>query len=291
MSENTEKLIINNIELHWSSNDEISLTLLWEMAGKPKGKEPKEYLRTTEKAEFLCKILQESKGGLCPPLPKRPDSGSHDHAARKWASTITEIAKNVEPAIIKIKTGKFGGTFAYWKIALDYAGYLSPSLKSQFYEWIRERIEEEADPELAYKRGKDRAILGWKRQGKSEDWIQDRINSIENYKTHTSILQVHGVGWKGKQNGYAECADAINHEILGGRSKKIKEALGLTKSGRLRDHLNRKQLTALSFAEALADDEIETCALKGNNACKGACKDSASRVAIAARNSTKILNS
>ena len=291
MSKKNKTLVVNNIELPWFSADEISLTKLWEMAGRPGGKEPKQYFRIAQTAEFLCKLLEEVKGGQCPPLPKRPISKGTDHATRKWAATITKLSKEIDQPIIRVKTGQFRGTFGHWKLALDYAGYLSPDLKSKFYEWIRERIEEEKNPELAYRRGRDRAIKAWRNQGKSNDWIQDRINSIENYKQHTDVLASHGVGWEGQRNGFAECADAINSEILGGRSKKLKELLGLTKkSQRLRDSLNRKQLTALSFAEALADDEIEAKNLQGNQSCRQACAQAATKVAEAAQGSTRIIH-
>lgn len=291
MSNKNKNFVVNNIELPWFSADEISLKKLWEMAGRPTGKEPKQYFRITETAEFLCKLLEEVKGGQCPPLPKRPVSKGTDHAGRKWASTIAKLAKEIDQPIIRVKRGQCGGTFGHWKLALDYAGYLSPGLKSKFYEWIRERIEEETDPELAYSRGRNRAIKAWRNQGKSNDWIQDRINSIENYKQHTDVLASHGVGWQAQRNGFAECADAINSAILGGRSKKLKEVLGLTKkSQRLRDNLNRKQLTALSFAEALADDEIEVKNLQGNQACRQACAQAASKVTEAAQGSTRIIN-
>lgn len=93
----------------------------------------------------------------------------------------------------------------------------------------------------------------------------------------------------GKSNGFAECADAFNKEILGYRSKSAKSKLGIQKkSGRLRDCLTRKQLTALSFTEALADDEIEMNNLYGNTQCKSACVEASKRVNFAAQGTTSI---
>ncbi|WP_414515865.1 hypothetical protein [Nostoc sp. PCC 9305] len=48
-------------------------------------------------------------------------------------------------------------------------------------------------------------------------------------------------------------------------------------------------MTALSFAEALADDEIELNDLQGNNPCRQACSQAAYRVVLAAQCSTRIV--
>jgi hypothetical protein len=210
--------------------------------------------------------------------------------SREWTSQVKNLATRL--GIITTKLGyTVGGTYAISDLAIAYAEYLSPEFHAWALTAIRERIEEEANPELAYSRGRERAVKGWKRQNKSDDWIQDRINGIDNYKQHTAVLKAHGVDFEGKRNGYADCADSINKEILGGRAKQVKACLGLNKkSDRLRDHLQRIHLTALSFAEAMADDDIETNELYGNSQCVDACSRAAYRVAIAAQGSTRILS-
>ncbi|MEH1964543.1 MAG: KilA-N domain-containing protein [Nostoc sp.] len=257
----------------------VNLTDMWKAAGQPMNKNPRDWKRL-DKTQELFENLVLTTGIL--PIRIQAKRGKKF----KTRYTISEI-----PGIIEtIKHGRYPATYATSELAIDYAQTISV----QFHQWtltaLKDRIEEEANPELAYNRGKDRAIKGWENQGKSDDWIQDRINSIENYKQHTNVLGSHGVGWQQQRNGFAECADAINVEILGGRSKKLKEVLGLIKkSQRLRDKLSRKQLTALSFAEALADDEIETNDLQGNQSCRQACSQAARRVVLAAQGSTIIL--
>lgn len=228
----------------------ISLTDMWKAVGSPENKAPSQWLRLPE-SKALASVLKLNMGL------------SHIYQTRR---------------------GRGGGTYGIPDLAIAYAEYLSP----QFHAWaltaIKERIEEEAIPELAYERGRDRAIKGWKRQGKRDDWIQDRLNGIENYKTHTSTLSAHGVTNNGPgSNGFAACANAINKPILGGTSQQMKKTMGLTKLASLRDNLGRVSLTALSFAEAMADEHIEQRNLLGNSECESACSDSAGRVAYAMR--------
>jgi hypothetical protein len=53
--------------------------------------------------------------------------------------------------------GRSGGTWGHWKVALDYAAYLSDALKDHISEVFKERIEEEADSELGLQRWQERA--------------------------------------------------------------------------------------------------------------------------------------
>ncbi len=217
-----------------------------------------------------------------PLLQAKPQPGQKEYRDenRKWMAEVKNLATKLGLIVTRSKAKSASqseqGTYAVPNIAIAYAEYLSPEFHAWALTAIKERIEEEAIPELAYSRGRERAFKGWKRQGKSDDWIQDRINGIDNYKQHTAVLKAHGVGIEGRSNGYAKCADAINEEILGGRSKTIKASLGLNKrSDKLRDHLQRVQLTALSFAEAMADEDIETNNLHGNQQCTNACSTAA----------------
>jgi hypothetical protein len=220
------------------------------------------------------------------PEEKRPNDWVNLPQTRDLIRVLTQ---NTElSGIYKTRRGKGGGSYAVPDLAIAYAEYLS----AEFHAWalnaVKERIEEEASPELAYNRGRERAVKGWKRQGKSDDWIQDRVNGIENYKQHTAVLQAHGVK-PGKVNGFALCADAINEKVLGCRSKKAKVILGITKKSEgVRDRLSRLQLTALSFAEAMADGDIEVNSIHGNFPCRDVCSKAAERVAAAAKGSTLI---
>lgn len=266
----------------------VNLTDMWNAAGSNPSKKPVEWLRLSGTAELLLTFCKSQSDSL---LQNKPVPGQKGYVQknRQWANQVKNLA--IQLGLIATKLGySVGGTYAIPNLAIAYAEYLSPEFHAWALTAIKERIEEDANPELAYQRGRERAVKGWKRQGKSDDWIQDRINGIENYKQHTAILKAHGVGIEGRRNGYANCADAINEQVLGGRSKNIKAYLGLgKKSDKLRDHLKRIHLTALSFAEAMADEDIETNDLLGNSQCIDACSKAAARVATAAQGSTLIL--
>lgn len=272
----------------------ISLTDMWKAAGSIANKKPVQWLRQAATAELLLTFCKNESEPLLQTKPQ-PRQKEYRNENRKWMAQVKNLAIKLGLIVTRSKaksaTTLEQGTYAVPDLAIAYAEYLSPEFHAWALTTIKERIEEEASPELAYSRGRERAFKGWKRQGKPDDWIQDRINGIENYKHHTAVLQAHGVGFEGRRNGYAECADAINEQVLGDRSKKIKAYLGLNKtSDKLRDHLKRVHLTALSFAEAMADEDIETNNLHGNSHCIDACSKAASRVATAAQGSTRILS-
>jgi hypothetical protein len=284
----------NGVAIHLNPKSEsISLTDMWKAAGSNPKNKPVQWFRQARGIELLLTFFPRQSSKEI--MKSKPQAGEIDYRNKnsKWMAQVKESASELglilTRSTAKSATKSERGSYAIPDLAIAYAEYLSPEFHAWALSAIEERIQEESDPELAYQRGRERSIKGWKRQGKSDDWIQDRINGIENYKQHTGVLKAHGVGFDGKRNGYAECADAINKEILGGRSKNVKANLGLGKSDKLRDHLNRLHLTALSFSEAMADNEIEANELYGNYQCIDACSKAGCRTAIAAQGSTKII--
>jgi len=178
--------------------------------------------------------------------------------------------------IIKVTRGKGGGTWAHWKIAAKYAAYLEPALESAILDVFRERIQEEIDPELGLKRGRERAIASWRRQGKNEDWIEQRCLQIDNWHGFTDTLKAHGVNGE----GYSKCADSLNVPILGGTSREIRQSRSIaTKS--LRDGLDEVENAAINFAQVLAKKRIKADNISGNRLCAVACFKSAEKVALA----------
>jgi hypothetical protein len=223
--------------------DFISLNKLWEMAGNPENQDPRQWARLPETDKLISQMLAEQG--------------------------FQNVGKS---HIIKTKRGRGGGTVAHWKLALDYAGYLSPALKSQFYNWIKERIEEESNPDLAYNRGRERAIKEFKRRGHDKQWIQQRIEGMETRARFTDTLKDHGIE---KPYEYAVCTNEIYKPLLGGTAKEIKQERGLTE---LRDGLSRVELMAIGLAEALASEKMENTNANGFLKCRNICSDSSKRV-------------
>jgi hypothetical protein len=173
--------------------------------------------------------------------------------------------------ILKTARGRGGGTWGHWQIALAYAKYLDPDLHIQVNEWARRYVEEEIDPE----KGVDRSIKNWKRQGKSDQWIQTRLENKQVRQQLTSTLQKHGVS---QPYQYANCTNAINKQVLGGTAQQIKEKKGLAKRAILRDHLSRVEVAALGLAEALAEEDIQENQRYGFQQCLHSCDNAGGKV-------------
>ena len=78
--------------------------------------------------------------------------------------------------ILMLCPGKRGAEFRQWAAKL-----------------VRERREEESNPELAYTRGRQRAISTWKKRGFSDEDIAERLKGIEARHHFTDTLKAHGV--------------------------------------------------------------------------------------------------
>lgn len=150
---------------------------------------------------------------------------------------------------------------------------------AEFRKWaakvVKERVEENANPELAYTRGRERAIKAWKRQGKTDKEIQQQIKGIEARCEFTDTLKEHGVleGWQ-----YAQITNVIYETLFDAPAAKLKEQRGLKKKDRLRDSFDMVESLAGSLAEALAAKEIDEKDSQGYHQCKNATSNAANRV-------------
>ena len=121
-----------------------------------------------------------------------------------------------------------------------------PSPKAEpFKQWMAqvasERIDQLQDPELSI----DQAIMDYKRLGYSDNWINQRIKSIEVRKELTDQWQSGGVS--GTQ--YASLTDIITREWSGRTTKEYKQLKGLKKEN-LRDNMTNLELALNTLAEA-----------------------------------------
>ena len=122
-----------------------------------------------------------------------------------------------------------------------------PSPKAEpFKQWLaqvgNERIEEIADPEIAMRR----AIGTYRKKGYSEEWITQRMRSIETRKDLTAEWNRVGVN-EGIE--YAILTDDISKAWSGMSTKKYKQYKGLKKEG-LRDNMTNMELILNMLAEA-----------------------------------------
>jgi hypothetical protein len=126
-----------------------------------------------------------------------------------------------------------------------------PSKKAEpFKLWLakvgNEHIDESIDPELAI----NRAIQNYRRLGYSENWINQRIKSIEVRKALTDEWDKSGVQ-RGKE--YAELTDLMSKTWSGMTTREYKKFKDLKKEN-LRDNMTNTELVLNMLAEVAATD-------------------------------------
>jgi len=126
-----------------------------------------------------------------------------------------------------------------------------PSKKAEpFKMWLakvgNERIDETVDPEISI----NRAIQNYRRLGYSENWINQRIKSIEVRKALTDEWDKSGVT---QENEYALLTDLMSKTWSGMTTREYKKFKGLKKEN-LRDNMTNTELVLNMLAEVAATD-------------------------------------
>ena len=126
-----------------------------------------------------------------------------------------------------------------------------PSPKAEpFKLWIahvaKERLDQMEDPELSIQQ----ALLDYKKLGYSENWINQRLKSIEIRKDLTDEWKNHGLK-EGVQ--FATLTDIIYKTWAGKTAKEYKEFKGLKKEN-LQDNMTNQELVLNMLAELSTTD-------------------------------------
>ena len=121
-----------------------------------------------------------------------------------------------------------------------------PSPKAEpFKLWLAkvgyERIQETADPSRAL----DRARQTWKKQGRSKQWIQQRMTGQETRNKLTDYWQAHGVT---KSDDFAMLTNVIHQEWSDWSVAQHKKLKGLEHQN-LCEHLSEAELLSTALAE------------------------------------------
>ena len=105
----------------------------------------------------------------------------------------------------------------------------------------KERIDEEYDPEITI----NRALEAYRRKGYSDDWINQRLKSIDARKDFTDELKNNGI-----ENGkdFAILTDLLTKTWSGYTTKEYKSYKGLKKEN-LRDNMTNTELVLNMLAE------------------------------------------
>ena len=151
-----------------------------------------------------------------------------------------------------------------------------PSPKAEpFKMWLAKvgtaRLDQMQDPELSIQQ----AMIDYKRLGYSDNWINQRLKSIEIRKDLTDQWKLHNVE-EGVQ--YATLTDIIYQSWAGRTSKEYKQLKGLKKEN-LRDNMTNEELVLNMLAELSATsitkaknpqtfDENKTSAKEGGDVAR-----------------------
>ena len=161
-----------------------------------------------------------------------------EELSKGWLQIVTPLA--VETAGGKQKTN-FANAKGLFRIIQSI-----PSKKAEpFKQWLAkvgaERLDQLQDPELSIKQG----LEDYRRLGYSDDWINQRLKSIEIRKDLTDQWKSHNVE-EGVQ--YAALTDIIYQAWAGKTAKEYKQFKGLKKEN-LRDNMTNEELVLNMLAE------------------------------------------
>lgn len=145
-----------------------------------------------------------------------------------------------------------------------------PSPKAEpFKLWLAkvgyERIQEIADPERSINRARD----NWRKQGRSDEWIQRRMSGQETRNKLTDYWKDHDIK-EGKE--YATLTNIIHQECFGSSINKHQKLKGLEKKHNLRDHMTEAELLFTALAELSTRQIAESMNAKGLTENKNASK-------------------
>ena len=118
-----------------------------------------------------------------------------------------------------------------------------------------ERMQEIADPEKSLNRARE----NWKKHGRSEKWIQQRMMGQETRNKLTDYWSKHEVT---KEEEYAVLTNIIHQEWSDVTIKEHKNLKGL-KTQNLRDHMTEAELIFTALAELSTRQIAETTEAKG----------------------------
>lgn len=188
------------------------------------------------------------------------------------------VGTNCPQVAMQTATGKMRNTLAASTQQLLRIVQSIPSRKAEpFKLWLAEvanqRLDQLQDPELSI----EQAMLDYKRLGYSDNWINQRLKSIEIRKELTDEWKKHGLQEGGE---FAFLTDVIYKTWAGKTAKEYKQYKGLKKEN-LRDNMTNTELVMNMLAELSTKEisevvspssmgEHEDVAKRGGGVAKGA---------------------
>ena len=184
----------------------------------------------------------------------------------------SELVSNTNQLKMKSADGKYYNTDVMDTEEILRLIQSIPSKKAEpFKLWLakvgQERIDETYDPELAI----NRALDTYRKKGYSEDWINQRLKTIDARKEFTDELQRSGIN---SSKDFAMLTNILTKVWSGNTVKEYKELKGLKKEN-LRDNMTNMELVLNMLAEVTSTELAKEKDPKGieettNTVVKGA---------------------
>lgn len=165
--------------------------------------------------------------------------------SKGWLQIVTPLSLNTSGGIQRVNCASVEGVF---RIIQSIPSKKAEPLKQWMASVAAERLRQMQDPE----RGIRMSLQDYKRLGRSDNWINQRLKSIEVRKNLTDQWQAHGVE---DEQQYAALTDIIYQAWSGLNTREYKQYKGLHQEN-LRDNMTNEELVINMLAE-LATTNIE----------------------------------
>ncbi|MDQ7026887.1 MAG: BRO family protein [Anaerolineae bacterium] len=119
----------------------------------------------------------------------------------------------------------------------------------------KERLDETIDPELGLFRSFDRSIEQYRQSGKSETWIEARIQGIVTRKAFVDALKVAVLS--APPTIYAEATEKVYNGLWKRTTAQLRGDLQIGKKANPRDHFGKYALIYTRLAEELATEKLD----------------------------------
>lgn len=184
------------------------------------------------------------------------------HPNRYWTDLKIKLSKNegfleLYDKIVQLKLPSTDNKFyqtdccdtkCLFRIIQSIPSPRAEPFKQWFSEIAYERLQEESQPSKSI----DRAIKNYRKKGRSDDWIDHRLQAISARNDITDEWEERKVS----SNSYHHITNAMSDEALGIRPKEHEKLKGLKKHHNLRDHMSEIELAITTLSERAATEII-----------------------------------
>lgn len=118
----------------------------------------------------------------------------------------------------------------------------------------RERIEETEDPELGLFRSFDRTVERYRDEGKTESWIEARVQGIVTRKAFVDALRAAVLN--APPTIYMEATEKLYRGLWQRTTAQLRGELKIAKKANVRDHFGKYALIYTRIAEEVATEKI-----------------------------------